>query len=96
MLALAPAMARQDRIAAAAPDADAVEALVFDRGTTWPWRSDDPRLAQDGVIGDAAAATVEFGAAIIASIVERSRAVFDRLLDNQELMPSRAARERSE
>ena len=61
---------------------DAIRALIFDRGTSWPWRTDDPRLARDGVIGDAAAASAELGAAIIESVVEETRAVLVRLREN--------------
>jgi creatinine amidohydrolase/Fe(II)-dependent formamide hydrolase-like protein len=56
--------------------------MIFDRGTSWPWRTDDPRLARDGVIGDAAAASVELGTAIIKSVVEEARAVLVRLREN--------------
>jgi creatinine amidohydrolase len=85
MLALAPDLVRRDLIArpAQAPDADAIRAVIYDRGTTWPWRTDDPRLTHDGVIGDATAATAELGRAIVESVVAESRSVFERLLDNQ-------------
>jgi creatinine amidohydrolase len=87
MLAVAPEAVRRDLIAAPGPavDQDAIAALIFDRGTTWPWRSDDPRLSHDGAMGDARAASAEFGNAIIDSVVARSGAVFVRLLDNQRI-----------
>ena len=55
MMALAPRLVRRDKLARMRmrADKDAIEALVFERGTTWPWRSDDPRLGDQGVIGDA-------------------------------------------
>ena len=57
MLALAPELVRRDRIGAGGPpDPKAVRALIFDRGATWCWRTDDARLARDGIIGDASAA----------------------------------------
>jgi creatinine amidohydrolase len=75
MLALAPDLVRRELAAEFDRKPDAVRALIFDRGTSWPWRTDDPRLARDGVIGDAAAASAELGAAIIKSVVEEARAV---------------------
>jgi len=82
MLALAPELVRRDRLARAAraPDVETIEALIFDRGVTWPWRTDDPRLANEGVIGDPAAASAALGNAIVESIVTQSRDVFIRLL----------------
>jgi creatinine amidohydrolase len=94
MLALAPDQVRLDLIARAGeppapPEAAAIRALIFDRGVSFPWRTDDPRLTRDGVIGDACAASAERGAAIIDSVVAQTRGVLVRLLDNQKLMRSR-------
>ena len=85
MLALAPDLVRRDLIASpgGAPDSKAITALVFDRGATFPWRTDDPRLAQAGVIGDPSAASAELGHAMVESIVEEARGVLMRLLQNQ-------------
>jgi creatinine amidohydrolase len=86
MLALAPKLVRRDQIGRApkdAPDPKAIAAFVFDRGTTWPWRTDDARLAQRGVIGEAAAASRKRGERIVESIVAEARAVLERLLQNQ-------------
>jgi creatinine amidohydrolase/Fe(II)-dependent formamide hydrolase-like protein len=85
MLAIAPELVRRDLIARPGkpPDAETIRAVIFDRGTTWPWRTDDPRLAHEGVIGDPAAATAELGAAIVESVVAESRGVLVRLLANQ-------------
>jgi creatinine amidohydrolase/Fe(II)-dependent formamide hydrolase-like protein len=87
MLALAPDLVRVDLIAKAGhpPAPDNVAALIFDRGVTWPWRSDDPRLAQGGIIGDPRGASAEQGSAMVDSMIEQARAVFARLLDNQRL-----------
>jgi creatinine amidohydrolase/Fe(II)-dependent formamide hydrolase-like protein len=82
MLALAPDLVRRELAAEFDRKPDAIRALIFDRGTSWPWRTDDPRLARDGVIGDAAAASAELGAAIIKSVVEEARAVLVRLREN--------------
>jgi creatinine amidohydrolase len=83
MLALAPELVRGDLLARFGRDTDAIKALILDRGVTWPWRTDDPRLAQDGVIGDASAASAELGAALIKSMVEEARAVLVRLLESR-------------
>jgi len=93
MLVLAPELVRRELIARPAGPLDAkdLHALIFDRGTTWPWRTDDPRLARDGIIGDASAASAERGAVIVERVVEEARGVFVRLLDNQSRAPGTAS-----
>jgi creatinine amidohydrolase len=87
MLALAPDLVRRDLIASARPPApESVAALIFDRGVTWPWRTDDPRLARMGIIGDPGAASPERGKAMVERMVEEAHGVFARLLENQSLM----------
>jgi creatinine amidohydrolase len=88
MLALAPDLVRSDMIASAQhpPARDSVAALIFDRGVTWPWRTDDPRLAQRGIIGDPRGASAERGNAMVDGMIEAARDVFARLLENQSLM----------
>jgi creatinine amidohydrolase len=87
MLALAPDLVRRDLIASARPPApESVAALIFDRGVTWPWRSDDPRLARMGIIGDPGAASADRGRAMVERMVEAARGVFARLLENQSVM----------
>jgi creatinine amidohydrolase/Fe(II)-dependent formamide hydrolase-like protein len=85
MLALAPHRVRLDKIEppGAPPAVDAISALIFDRGVSFPWRTDDPRLTSSGVIGEAHAASPELGQAIVDSVVEESRGVLRRLLENQ-------------
>lgn len=83
MLALAPDLLRRDLVTGFGRTSDAIENLIFDRGTSWPWRTDDPRLAHDGVIGDPSAASAELGAAIVNSVVDEARAVLVRLLENR-------------
>jgi creatinine amidohydrolase len=85
MLALAPQLVRREMISSARTEPDAIAALIFDRGASFPWRTDDPRLAEGGVIGDARAATPELGRAIIDSVVEEARGVLARLSENQRL-----------
>jgi len=88
MLALAPELVRSDLIASAKhpPAPDSVAALIFDRGVTWPWRSDDPRLARMGIIGDPGAASGEQGRAMVEAMMAQARGVLARLLENQSVM----------
>ena len=85
MLALAPELVRRERIGnlKAPPDGDAVRAAVLDPAATWPWSSGDPRIADLGVIGDPAQASVEHGQAIAERVVEAAGAVLKQLRENQ-------------
>jgi creatinine amidohydrolase/Fe(II)-dependent formamide hydrolase-like protein len=87
MLALVPQLVRSELITPPArpPDTEAIAALVFDRGVSFPWRTDDARLTTTGTIGEAHAASPELGQAIIDSVVEESRGVLRLLLENQRL-----------
>ena len=90
MLVLAPQAVRRDRIGkGGAFDPQALRALIFDRGASFAWRTDDPRLAHDGIIGDASAATAEAGEALIAQMVTAAGAVFARLRGNQQQIKPR-------
>jgi creatinine amidohydrolase/Fe(II)-dependent formamide hydrolase-like protein len=101
MLALAPDLVRRELIATARKSGDPMQVgdLIFDRGVTWPWRTNDPRLGHGGIVGDAAAANAELGSAIIDSVVEEAGRVFARLLTRQGVtagaspVPSRRRRE---
>jgi creatinine amidohydrolase len=85
MLALAPDRVRRDKMRELkAPPADnLIRTLILDPATSWPWSSDDQRIALDGVIGDARDASAEHGKAIIARVVEAAGAVLKQLRDNQ-------------
>jgi len=85
MLALAPHLVRRDLIAQlkAPKDAAMVQALILDPAVSWPWTSDDPRIAHLGVIGDAQTSSAEHGQAIVARVVEAAAIAFERLLENQ-------------
>lgn len=90
MLALAPDAVRLDRIAKGGPpDPAAVQALIFERGTSFPWRTDDARLARDGIIGDAGTATIAFGEALIERMVVAAGAALTHLRENRRFMPAR-------
>jgi creatinine amidohydrolase/Fe(II)-dependent formamide hydrolase-like protein len=84
MLALAPELVRRERLAElkSPPDADAVRALILDPGADFPWRTDDPRLADTGVIGDAAAATAEHGHALVERVLAAAGVAIARLVEN--------------
>jgi creatinine amidohydrolase len=90
MLALAPHLVRRERLddLKSAPNHNAVRALILDPAVTWPWSSDDPRLADRGVIGDAGAASAEHGRAIVARVVDAASAALARLAE----MPPPASR----
>jgi creatinine amidohydrolase/Fe(II)-dependent formamide hydrolase-like protein len=92
MLALAPDRVCSELITRAAPPAHpgTVAALVFDPGVSFPWRTDDPRLAQTGIIGDPRAASAERGGAMIETIVQNARGVLALLRENQAVTHSSA------
>src|ERR1043165_3690839 len=80
MLTLAPGDVHLDRL----PDNFAVneaqrkdiEHLVLDRGTTWPWTSDNPRIATMGITGgNPRLASAELGESIVASALDAWDAV---------------------
>jgi creatinine amidohydrolase/Fe(II)-dependent formamide hydrolase-like protein len=81
MLALAPERVRMDKLATLPPmpDAAAIRATILDPGVSWPWTSDDRSLGTDGVIGDARAATAEFGAALVETVVTAAGEILQAL-----------------
>jgi creatinine amidohydrolase/Fe(II)-dependent formamide hydrolase-like protein len=85
MLALAPGLVRRERIddLKNQPDGNVVRAAILDPATSWPWSSGDRRLADLGVIGDAAQASAEHGHAIVSRVVESAGAVLKQLRENQ-------------
>jgi creatinine amidohydrolase len=84
MLALAPDLVRRDLVQGlkASPGGETVRAAVLDAAASWPWSSDDPRLAASGVMGDAAGASVELGHAIVGRMIETAGTLLKRLRDN--------------
>jgi Uncharacterized protein, putative amidase len=88
MLALAPQRVRREAIAPPThpPDGDAIAALVFDRGVSFPWRSDDPRLTASGAIGEPMPPRGSSGRRSSAASSRRRVGVLRRLLENQRLM----------
>jgi creatinine amidohydrolase len=85
MLAIAPHLVRRELMATLKhpPAGDAIRKTILQKGVSWPWTTDDKRLADTGVIGDPKAASPEFGQSIIDHVVERAGAILQQLLDNQ-------------
>jgi creatinine amidohydrolase/Fe(II)-dependent formamide hydrolase-like protein len=85
MLALAPELVRRDLIERSKPPADSnsVKALILDPAVSWPWNSNDKRIAHSGIIGNARAASAKHGQAIVARVVEAAGDAFKRLLQNR-------------
>jgi creatinine amidohydrolase/Fe(II)-dependent formamide hydrolase-like protein len=85
MLALAPELVRKERIreAKGPSGGDAILALVLDPATSWPWSSDDKRIAELGVMGDAREASAEHGNAIVVRVVEAAGPILKQLRDNR-------------
>jgi creatinine amidohydrolase len=85
MLAIVPQLVRQDQIAQLKipPSGEAVRTAILDRAVSWPWTTDDKRIADMGVIGDAKAASAEFGERILDHVVETAGGVLKQLVDQQ-------------
>ncbi len=86
MLALAPDEVRCEYFADVGKPLDDAEvrATILDPGVSWPWSSDDPRIARRGVIGDVAEASTEHGRAILERLLNAAGATLQRLLVNQQ------------
>jgi creatinine amidohydrolase len=85
MLVLAPHLVRRERIGdATGPGGGAMaRRLILDPGASFPWSSDDRRIAQAGVIGDARDASAEHGSAIVERVLEAAGAALAQLLENR-------------
>ena len=85
MLAIAPGLVRPERAAElrSPPDPAAIRSMILDPAVSWPWSSGDSRIADAGVIGDAAAASVEHGVAIVDRVIETAGTVLRQLLESQ-------------
>jgi len=85
MLAFAPERVRRRKISGVKPPKDArmVGALILDPAASWPWTSDDSRIAHRGITGDPRAASARHGRAVIDRVVESAGGLFEQLLENQ-------------
>jgi creatinine amidohydrolase len=88
MLAIAPHLVRQDQIAQLKnpPGSEAIREAILDRAVSWPWTTDDKRIADMGVIGEAKAASAEFGERILGRMIEAAGVVLKKLSDQQRLI----------
>jgi creatinine amidohydrolase/Fe(II)-dependent formamide hydrolase-like protein len=88
MLAIVPHLVRHEQMAQLKTSSDSglVRATILDQAVTWPWTSDEKQIANLGVIGDAQAASVEFGQRLLDQVAERAGNVFKQLLDRQHLV----------
>jgi creatinine amidohydrolase len=85
MLAIAPQLVRQELIAQLQrPTArEVIRNTVLSFEVTWPWTTQDGRIADAGVIGDARAASAELGERIVNRAVDRAGVVLAQLLEKQ-------------
>jgi creatinine amidohydrolase/Fe(II)-dependent formamide hydrolase-like protein len=83
MLVLAPHLVRREHIASGRPIVSpaAIEERILDLSVTWPWSSDDARLAADGVIGDAGEASAACGEQLIETAVQAAGKTVKQLLE---------------
>lgn len=83
MLAVAPQLVRRDQIAQLKnpPGGAAVRTTILDPAVSWPWTTDDKRIADMGVIGDAQAASAEFGQRIFEHVTDMAGGVLQRLVE---------------
>jgi len=88
MLAVAPHLVRQDQIAQLKdpPDREAIRQAIIDPAVSWPWTTNEKRLADMGVIGEAKAASAAFGERVLDHVVERAGGVLKQLLERQRLV----------
>jgi len=68
------------------PAAEAVRKTILDAAVSWPWTSDDKRIADLGVTGDAQAASAEFGQRILDQIAEKAGSVLKQLSEHQRVI----------
>jgi creatinine amidohydrolase len=83
MLAIRPDLVQSDKIAELKnpPDGKAVRRVVLDPAVTWPWTTDDKRIAEMGVMGNAQDASGEFGQKLFDRVTDKAGDVLKQLLD---------------
>ena len=88
MLALAPNLVQREQIAKLqnSPNSNAVQTTIVDQAVTWPWTTNEAQIANLGVVGDAQAASAEFGLHLFKQIEEMAEPVLKQLLDRQHLV----------
>ena len=83
MLAIAPQLVRRDQIAQLKNPlhGEAVRKTILDPAVSWPWTTDDKRIADMGIIGDAQTASAEFGQRILDHVTEMAGSPLKQLLE---------------
>ena len=83
MLALAPDLVDIDLLPCPLEEGDQfqVKSRILDRVASWPWHSNDDGLGHNGIIGDAALASVELGNSIIESAVRNAEEIIISLIE---------------
>lgn len=81
MLAIAPELVRQNLIVSLKnpPDREVVHKAILRPGVTWPWTTDDRKIADMGVIGDAGGASAEYGRRLVDHVVAAAGSILDDL-----------------
>jgi len=88
MLALAPELVNKELLPSPMMDDDQllVNSRILDRAVSWPWHSKDYGIGREGIIGDAAFASVELGNEIINNAIKNSEEVIVSLIEFGKLM----------
>jgi creatinine amidohydrolase len=81
MLAIAPHLVRRDQIAQLKnpPDREEVRKTILSHGVSWPWTTDDKRMADLGVIGSPQDASAEFGNRLLDHVAETAGSFLKQL-----------------
>jgi creatinine amidohydrolase/Fe(II)-dependent formamide hydrolase-like protein len=92
MLAIAPHLVRRDQVGRlkSPPDGEAVRGTILARGVQWPWTTDEAKLTDMGVIGDAKDASAEFGNRILDLAAEKAGEALKQLLSRRDARPQRS------
>jgi creatinine amidohydrolase len=83
MLALAPELVYNDLIPKPLKEGEQSQtnSKILDRAVSWPWQSNDPGVGKDGVIGDAAFASIELGKKITENSIKNAEEVIISLIE---------------
>jgi creatinine amidohydrolase len=83
MLAIAPQLVRMEQIAQLknSPSGQAIRETILDPAVSWPWTTNDKRIADMGVIGNAQQASAEFGQRLLDRVTEMAGGVLRQLLE---------------
>jgi creatinine amidohydrolase/Fe(II)-dependent formamide hydrolase-like protein len=65
------------------PAGETVRKVGLQDGVTWPWTTDDERIADMGVIGNPQGASKELGQRVVDHVVEMAGSSLKELLNNQ-------------